>query len=145
MNFVFKHKLAFMTIVKDESIYLKEWIDYHTLLGVTKFYIYDNESSDNIAGVLRPYIDAGMVEYCYWPGKGQQMAAFNDALMKHRFDSRYMGFIDVDEFILPLKNENFLDIIDDIIEKADFAGGGRHKLQIIRFVGTQTTSGGKCA
>ena len=124
MDFVFKHKLAFMTTVKDEGIYLKEWIDYHSLLGVTKFYIYDNESSDNINEVLRPYIDTGTVEYCYWPGKGQQMAALNDALMRHRFEHKYMAFTDVDEFILPLKNERLLDIIDDIMTKADFNGGG---------------------
>ena len=42
------------------------------------------------------------------------MSAYNDALFKHRFDCRYMGFIDADEFIVPKKHRDLLDTLNEI-------------------------------
>lgn len=39
----FTDKFAIVAIAKNEGKYIKEWIDYHSLIGVTKFYIYDND------------------------------------------------------------------------------------------------------
>lgn len=124
MNFVFRHKLALVAIVKDEGLYIKEWLDYHLAVGVTKFYVYDNGSTDDTTEVLRPYIEKGIVEYVFFPGDSKQVPAYDDAIKKHRFDCKYMGFIDIDEFILPLKNERVLDIVEDIFARAKFSGGG---------------------
>ncbi len=43
----FKHEFAIAAIVKNEGRYLREWIEFHRLVGCTKFYIYDNNSTDN--------------------------------------------------------------------------------------------------
>ena len=43
----YKNKLSFVAIVKNEAPYIVEWIEFHRLVGVDKFYIYDNESSEN--------------------------------------------------------------------------------------------------
>lgn len=53
--------------VKDEGSYLKEWIDFHLCQGFEKFYIYDNNSTDNTLEVLQPYIEKGQVEVRYYP------------------------------------------------------------------------------
>ena len=47
--------LALCCIVKDENMFLKEWLAYHALLGVEHFYIYDNMSAVPVreAGLLR--------------------------------------------------------------------------------------------
>ena len=73
-----------------------------------KFYIYDNGSKDNISEILQPYIDENIVEYCYIEDDdfdrskvNIQIAAYNDAIIKHRYDTKYMMFIDIDEFVLP--------------------------------------------
>ncbi|WP_369598480.1 glycosyltransferase family 2 protein, partial [uncultured Muribaculum sp.] len=42
----FRHKVSLCLIFKDEEPYLKEWIDYHILIGVDHFYLYNNNSSD---------------------------------------------------------------------------------------------------
>ena len=123
MDFSFPHRLALVAIIRNEASYIKEWIDYHMLLGVSKFYIYDNESTDNIKEVLSPYIESSLAEYVWFPGNGMQPVAYNDAVKRHRFDCEYMGFIDIDEFILPLTGENLLDIIDDIMATSPQAGG----------------------
>ena len=69
---MFKRKYPFYltlcAIAKNEGRYLQEWIEYHKMLGVEKFFIYDNDSADNTLEILQPYIDANLVEYCYFPG-----------------------------------------------------------------------------
>ena len=43
----FKYFISVACIIKNEGPYLKEWIEYHKLIGVEHFYVYDNESSDD--------------------------------------------------------------------------------------------------
>ena len=95
-----KYNFSIVAIVKNESIYIKEWIEYHLLLGINHFYLYDNESSDNLHEILRPYIDKGIVTYIYCPGKKMQMPAYNDAIARFKKNSHWMAFIDADEFIV---------------------------------------------
>lgn len=101
-----KHYLAVCAIAKNEGPYFKEWLDWHIAQGVEKFYVYDNESADCTAEVLKPYIESGVVNYRYWPGYRRQLAAYDDCLENHRFESRWIAFIDLDEFIVPVKDNS---------------------------------------
>ena len=98
---LFLYDLAVVAIMKNEGHYLKEWLDYHLLAGVEHFYLYDNESPDNQAEVVKPYVEAGLVDYFPLPGKAMQMVAYNDAVNRFKFQCRYMAFIDGDEFVYP--------------------------------------------
>ena len=98
---LFLYDLAVVAIMKNEGPYIKEWLNYHLLAGVNHFFIYDNESEDNLKEILQPYIDAGLVTYIFYPGEMIQTPAYNDAVNDFRFFCRYMAFIDADEFILP--------------------------------------------
>ena len=49
--------LSITAVLQNEAPYIKEWIEYHRLVGVERFYIYDNESTDNVKEILKPYID----------------------------------------------------------------------------------------
>ena len=100
----FKHELSITAIMKNEGPYLKEWLDYHILVGVEKFYLYDNESTDNTTEILKPYIKKGIVDYTYWPGKAQQMIVYDDCLGKHAKDTKWMAIIDLDEFLVPVNH-----------------------------------------
>ena len=99
-----RHYLAVCAIAKDEGPYFKEWIEWHAAKGVEKFYIYDNGSTDGTREVLKPYIDAGLVDYTYFPGHRMQLAAYDDCFARHRYDARWIAVIDLDEFIVPLKD-----------------------------------------
>ncbi len=108
--------LAVCAIAKNEGPYFKEWIEWHRKQGVEKFYIYDNESTDCTKEVLEPYIESGVVEYCYFPGYRRQLAAYDNCLEKHRLDTRWIAFIDLDEFIVPIKDKTvsaFLNRFED--------------------------------
>lgn len=130
LNFVFPYELSVVAIIRDEAIYMQEWLDYHILAGVDKFYIYDNGSKDNISEILQPYIDENIVEYCYIDDDdfdrskvNIQIAAYNDAIIKHRYDTRYMMFIDIDEFVLPYSHGDILSVTESILaSNLDAAG-----------------------
>lgn len=101
----FPYYLTMCAIAKNEGRYLQEWIEYHNMLGVEKFYLYDNESTDNTRAVLQPYIDNGLVDYSFFPGKKMQVKAYRDCVKKHKRETHYMAFLDIDEFIVPVNHK----------------------------------------
>lgn len=110
---IMKVNLAICAIIKNEASYIKEWIDYHLMVGVQKFYIFDNDSSDNVLSVLAPYIYRGIVEYDEISGYGKQVEAYNICLEKHRDDVKWLAFIDIDEFIVPVEKLSILDVLSE--------------------------------
>lgn len=121
----FKHDLAMVSISKNEGPYIKEWIDYHKLIGFTKFYFYDNESNDDTQEILKPYIKQGVVEYTLILGKARQLDAYNDAINKHKNECRWMAFMDMDEYLMPMKPENnIIDILHRLTRETGAAGIG---------------------
>jgi hypothetical protein len=91
--------LAVCAIFKDEARYLAEWVSFHRIQGVERFYLYDNHSSDDWRSVLGPEIAAGIVESQRWPFAYGQVGAYDHCLQQHRDDARWIAFIDVDEFL----------------------------------------------
>lgn len=120
----FKNQLSVVAIVKNEGPYIREWIEHHINIGATNFYIYDNESKDDTKTILKQFARKGIVVYNHIPGRGIQLVAYNDALNRYKMDTKYMGFIDVDEFIMPCKiGENVPSLLDDFMLGNPFAGG----------------------
>ena len=108
--------LAICAIVKNEAPYIEEWIKYHKMVGVQKFYIYDNESTDNLVSVLAPYIYNGLVEYTQIEGYAKQMIAYNECLEKCRENVKWLAYIDLDEFIIPVKGYSLAKILEEYEE-----------------------------
>ena len=77
-----KYKLSFCLIFKNEGPFLKEWLDYHIVVGVDHFYLYNNNSDDNFREVLEPYIKDGIVTLIEWPYDHSQFKAY-----KHCYDN----------------------------------------------------------
>jgi len=106
-----KYYLTVCAIAKNEGPYFDEWIEWHRKMGVEKFYIYDNESADNTQEVLAPYVESGLVEYVYWKGRKQQLPVYDDCLNKRRLEARWIAVIDLDEFIVPMKDKTIPDFL----------------------------------
>jgi hypothetical protein len=114
-----QYKLAIGAIFKNEKPYLKEWIDFHRLVGVNHFYLYDNLSTDNPKEVLDPYIKAGIVELIHWSRDYEtpeewnkiQCAAYNNALKRARDVAHWIAFIDTDEFLYPVEKTNLITVL----------------------------------
>lgn len=112
----FKNKLSIVAIAKNEGAYFKEWIEYHRLVGVDKFYIYDNESSDNTVDVLKEYIDEGLVDYTFFPGESRQIPAYVDCIKNHKHDTEWLAIIDLDEFIVPVNDNTIIEYIEKLTD-----------------------------
>jgi hypothetical protein len=109
----FENELSIAAIVKNEAPYIQEWIEYHLLAGVEKFYIYNNESEDNIEEVLKPYIKEGIVVYKNFPGKNVHPYSYMDAIKRYRNKTRWLALIDLDEFIVIKEDKKIPDFLKD--------------------------------
>ena len=96
-----KYEVAICGLFKNEARFLSEWINYHLSIGVDHFYMYNNNSDDNYLQVLSKYIESGIVDLIDWPQKYPQMPAYTDCYTKYRTESKWIGFIDLDEFVCP--------------------------------------------
>ena len=93
--------ISLCCIVKDEDEYLNEWISYHRKIGVEQFYIYDNESKIPVTSTLANLIQEKVVVVTKITGSAVQCEAYKLCLKKYGRKSRWIGFIDLDEFIVP--------------------------------------------
>ena len=105
--------LSIAVILKDEAADIQEWIEFHRLVGVDKFYIYDNGSLDNLKEVLQPYIKRGIVKYNYWPGKCRSFQAYNDAMKRCWMKTKWLAIIDTDEYIMPVEKDTIPEVLKD--------------------------------
>lgn len=96
--------LTVAAVCRDETPYLQEWVEYHLLVGVEHFFIYDNDSVVPVEQTLGEYIRTGYVTVVPLPGPfstGRQVTTYTNALRSFGQTSKWMAFIDIDEFILP--------------------------------------------
>lgn len=104
-------------IVQDEQERLIEWIEYHRLLGIEHFWIYDNGSQDDTVKLLQPYVAKGIVEIISWPSPRDQdwtpyqKAAYNHCISQVKHKTRWLAVFDVDEFIVPLAFKNIPEMM----------------------------------
>jgi hypothetical protein len=105
--------LSIVAIYRDEAVYMREWIEFHRIVGVERFFLYDNFSVDNHREVLAPYLEDGTVVLHDWPVFPGQIPAYDDALRRHGGESRWIAFIDLDEFLFSPTGQPLPDILRD--------------------------------
>lgn len=119
-----KYVLSIVVIVKNEGAYIREWLLYHKLAGVSHVYLYDNGSTDDTAEKARAFEADGFLTFVSMPGRAAQMPAYNDALRRFGKESRYMAFIDADEFLFSPESEAPLaETVDSLLKKYPKAAG----------------------
>lgn len=120
-NYGASHKVSLCAVFRDEGEILKEWIEFHKIVGVEHFYLYNNFSADNYKEILAPYIRDGTVTLTDWPYERQQMAAYKHCAENYRHESKWIGFIDLDEFVVPNgRNQTIYDFLRGFECKASF-------------------------
>lgn len=106
-----KNKVSICAIFKNEAPYMREWIEFHRIVGVDHFYMYNNFSNDAYKDVLQPYIEEDLVTLIEWPHKQAQMKCYFDCLKRFSSESEWIGFIDLDEFVVPKTRNTIYDIL----------------------------------
>eukprot|EP01112_Ceratiomyxa_fruticulosa_P001223 TRINITY_DN1122_c0_g1_i1.p1 TRINITY_DN1122_c0_g1~~TRINITY_DN1122_c0_g1_i1.p1 ORF type:complete len:769 (+),score=119.40 TRINITY_DN1122_c0_g1_i1:297-2603(+) len=111
--------LSICTIFKDEAPYIDEWIHFHIVVGVERFYLYNHNSSDESVEVLQEYIDQGWVilrtalDLTINDKTMTQVNSFKDCLDRYGAETRWMMFIDMDEFAFSPSADSLQDILVD--------------------------------
>lgn len=125
----YEYEIAIGAIFQDEARFMKEWIEFHKLIGVEHFYLYNNNSKDHYLEVLQPYIDKGEVELIDWNDDFTtlaewnkiQCAAYTDCINKTKKSVMWLALIDLDEFIVPVQKSNLKTFLK---EYENFSGVG---------------------
>jgi hypothetical protein len=107
--------LAVCSIYRDEAPYLREWIELHRLVGVERFFLYNNNSTDDHREALAPYLESGLVVLYDWPSKWPwaMVQSIEHCLEHHRDDARWIAFMDVDEFLFSPTGRPLTEILPE--------------------------------
>lgn len=157
-----KYQLTMVACILNEAPYLKEWIDFHLIIGFEHFYIYDTGTEpkpmklnypeyrqecilglgwpeiahleedgkyylnlDNPKEVLQYYIDKGLVTYVEHPHFDQKII-YKKAVDDYGHDSKWMAFLDLDEFLYPTDPK--LEITNILKDFEEYPGLGVNQL-----------------
>ncbi|WP_226662953.1 glycosyltransferase family 2 protein [Microbulbifer aggregans] len=107
-------RLGVAAIFKNECDYILEWIAYHQLIGVDRFFIADNVSDDGSSQLLEALDFLGVINRVYFPRVGEtgpQAPAYNYILRQYGGEVDLLCFIDADEFIA---NTNGLSLKENL-------------------------------
>jgi hypothetical protein len=124
-----KHDVAIAAIFKNENSYIQEWLEFHILVGVDHFYLYDNDGGEEAQQILEPYVDQGYVTRHPWTHldgtkrdratpykqRNKNHMAFGHAAKTYRRSFRWLMKIDIDEFLFPLEG----DRVPPLLERYD--------------------------
>ena len=137
----YAYKLSIAAIFKNESFYLKEWIEYHRIAGVEHFWLYNNSSTDNGLEILAPYVKQGIVDVVDWPTRDKvgnwsiekslknkisnrlmfaitQREAYHNALKRSAGITKWLAVIDLDEFLVPLQEATVTETLEKHFTRA---------------------------
>lgn len=115
-----KYQLVICAVFRDEDFFLKEWIEFHKLVGVEHFYLYNNLSKDNYLQILSPYIEAGEVDLFDVPIEttsqqdnlySLQLPVYRHALNIVKKTAQWAAFIDLDEFLFPVHHHHLVSLL----------------------------------
>lgn len=88
------------TMVYNVAKFLREWVIYHSRIGVERFVLYDNGSDDDLAGAVEELNRDGYdVRTIRWPWPKSQEAGFSHSAIYHNSSCTWMMYMDVDEFL----------------------------------------------
>lgn len=107
-----KHFLSFVSNIKNENPYLKEWLDYHIKVGVDHFYLFNQCETEESWRILEPYREKGIVTVHDWTKidskyegptfffqKNKNHMGYTHAATNYRQDTEWLLKIDLDEFL----------------------------------------------
>ena len=100
-----KYQICSCTMIYNGAKFLKEWVYYHSHLGVEKFFLYDNNSEDGLHEILQT-LEKFNVTQEPWPWVKTQEAGFSHCALRSLRECKWMLYTDIDEFLFP--NEKFL-------------------------------------
>lgn len=133
----FRYYLSACGIFRNEAAYLEEWLIFHLGVGVEHFYLYENNSTDDFRSVLAPFLARGEVTLLDWPKAQGQKAAYRHCVGFAAAQSRWVAFLDLDEFLFSPQQRDIRPILEKYrelpslqIRRATFGSSGLQRKPI---------------
>ena len=108
-------KVAICLIIKNENLYLREWLDYYKNIGVDTIILYDNNdiNGEKCYEIIKDDIN----EFVYYNDirgkKNVQINIYNECYRRYNHLFDWIGFFDTDEFLTLKKHTNIKDFLND--------------------------------
>lgn len=156
-------KYYFISIVvmfRYEDDYIEEWLYYYIMQGIEHFFMYSNHNTKKTLQILKPFIDKGYITLIEWDNSvlnnisescrrkkwndyskySTQNLAFMDFVKNHKFKTKWIIKVDIDEFIYSKDTElKIKDVLNDSsrkyykVPRIDF-GNNYHKTKPEGFI-----------
>lgn len=87
----YRDYLTIASMVRNKRQYIREWLEFHLMMGVSHFMIYDHHSDDRVDAILQPYVKDGLVTYIIWPPReipSYEDWKLEDPLLEEHFRAR---------------------------------------------------------
>jgi len=110
--------LTLCCIAKDEDASILEWAAYHALLGAERLVVYDNDSRVPLARTLAPLAARLDIVVEAVSGPARQLDAYAHCLETYGPETRWLGFVDADEFLLPRRENDLRQLLTDFEDHA---------------------------
>ncbi|KAL5793321.1 hypothetical protein ACOSP7_001915 [Xanthoceras sorbifolium] len=110
-----EHVMCICTMLRNQARFFREWIMYHAQIGVQRWFIYDNNSDDDIEDVIKlllSYSNYNITRHI-WPWIKTQESGFAHCALRARDTCEWVGFIDVDEFFHVPAGLTIHDVIEN--------------------------------
>jgi hypothetical protein len=114
---------AALAMFRAEEDYMDEWLDYHAMIGVEHFFLYNNDGDLSRYRRLHDYVAAGRATVIDWPDRviehipeerrltrhveGSKKITVQNLAIRHfcgklRRQTRWVISIDIDEYMVPV-------------------------------------------
>lgn len=106
-----------------------EWLAYHALQGVGRFYVYDDNSKPSLQPALQSHINSGLVTYHALGASyrethpAPQNSVYDQCIIDYSLRHRFLAFIDLDEFLF-LRDPNISSLPQLLREYEGYGGLG---------------------
>ncbi|GLC69842.1 hypothetical protein PLESTF_000886500 [Pleodorina starrii] len=123
---------ALCVVGRNENRYIREWVEYHKCLGFSRIYLYDHNSAVPLLNEISDHVASGLVVYTNFSAahtkfkKGYtsdldrfmstvQGQAYKDCVSRFGARHSFLGFIDVDEFLVVYDNK--INHVDELLRE----------------------------
>lgn len=102
-----KSYIGACAIFKHETPFLREWIEFHRIVGVERFWMFNNDDDTSESDrVLAPYMGYGFLKNIHWPGRAKQFSAYAKAFELSAIWVEWLAVLDMDEFLFPVGTDS---------------------------------------
>ena len=117
-----------ISIVRDQEHYVKEWLAFHRIVGVDRFVILLHKCCDKTEERIRelPFQDRIMIHRVVDDRVSVQMGAYHWAVRKYAHHSKWLLFIDADEFFFGTREDYLPNILRRYDDPARYGGLAAH-------------------